>query len=77
VNIGRCVLKDSLERGLTAFQDYGWHVGKDRVERIFVLALCRQIALCAAWLVHQPARLSLAQALLLSMIHRHTPTLRA
>jgi hypothetical protein len=46
-------------------------------KRIFVLAQCRSIALRAAWLVHQPARPALAQALLLSMIHRCPPTLRA
>jgi hypothetical protein len=33
------------------------------------------IALRTAWLVHQPARPSLAQALFLNMMHRATPTL--
>ena len=46
-------------------------------EHIFVLTLGRLIALRAAWLVHQPARPSLAQALLLSMIRRASASLRA
>jgi hypothetical protein len=46
-------------------------------EHIFILTLCRLIALRAAWLVHQPARPSLAQALLLSMIRRASASLRA
>jgi hypothetical protein len=35
------------------------------------------IALRAAWLVHQPARPPLTQALLLSMIHRTAPSFGA
>jgi len=46
-------------------------------ESSFVFSLCRLIALRAAWLVHQLARPSLTQALLLSRINRNTPTLRA
>jgi len=46
-------------------------------QRIFVLSLCRLVALRAAWLIHQPARTPLAQALFLSMVRRTAPTLRA
>ncbi len=46
-------------------------------ESIFVFALCQLIALRAAWLLHQPARSALTQALFLSMIHRTTPSFTA
>jgi hypothetical protein len=46
-------------------------------QRIFVLSLCRLVALRAAWLIHQLARPPLAQALFLSMVRRTSPTLRA
>src|SRR5271167_1219134 len=39
-------------------------------ECILVFALCQQIALRAAWLVHQPARPPLTQTMLLSMVRR-------
>src|SRR5664279_2107944 len=47
-------------------------------ERIFVVALCRPIALRAAWLFHHPARLPLAHPMRLPrMAHRTTPSFRA
>src|ERR1700686_5449183 len=47
-------------------------------ERIFVVALCRSIALRAAWLFHHPARLPLAHPMRLPrMAHRTTPSVRA
>ena len=46
-------------------------------ESILVFALCQLIALRTAWLLHQPARSALTQALFLSMIHRTTPSFRA
>jgi hypothetical protein len=50
----------------------------DRLSKsIFVFALCRLVALCAAWLVHQPARPPLTHALVLSMIRRNAPSFRA
>ena len=45
---------------------------------IFVVALCRSIALRAAWLFHHPARLPLAHPMRLPrMAHRTTPSFRA
>lgn len=47
-------------------------------ERIFVVALCRPIALRAAWLFHHPARLPLAHPMRLPrMAHRTPPSFRA
>jgi hypothetical protein len=46
-------------------------------EYILVFALCQQIALRAAWLVHQPARSPLTHTLSLSMIQRTAPSPRA
>jgi hypothetical protein len=47
-------------------------------ERIFVVALCRSIALCAAWLFHHTARTPLAHAVRLPrMVHRTVPSFRA
>src|SRR5277367_4024001 len=41
---------------------------------IFVLTLCRLVALCAAWLIHQLARTPLTHAMLSTrMAHRTTP----
>jgi hypothetical protein len=44
---------------------------------IFILTLCRLIALRAAWMIHQLARQPLAHALLLCMSCRTTPSLWA
>src|SRR5271169_6038951 len=44
---------------------------------IFVVTLCRLVALRAAWLLHQLARMSLAHSTLTGMAHRTTPSLRA
>ena len=47
-------------------------------KRIFVVALCRPIALRAAWLFHHPARLPLAHPMRLPrMAHRTTPSFGA
>jgi hypothetical protein len=46
-------------------------------ESIFVFVLCRPIPLGAAWLLHHTARPALAHALLLCMIYRTAPSLRA
>jgi len=47
-------------------------------KRIFVVSLCRPIALCAAWLFHYTARTPLAQAMRLPhMVHRTTPSFKA
>jgi hypothetical protein len=47
-------------------------------ELIFVFALCRLIALGAAWLLGQAARFALTRSILmLSMIDRTAPSLRA
>jgi hypothetical protein len=46
-------------------------------ESIFVFALCRLVALRAAWLVHQLARSPLTHALLTGMIYRTAPSFRA
>jgi hypothetical protein len=46
-------------------------------ERIFVFAQRQLIALCAAWLVHQPARPPLTHALFLSMIYSTASSFRA
>jgi len=44
---------------------------------IFVFALCQQVTLRAAWLVHQPARPALTHAMSLRMARRTAPSLRA
>jgi hypothetical protein len=45
---------------------------------IFVLTLCRLVALRAAWLIHQLARSPLTHAMLSTrMAHRTTPPFRA
>jgi hypothetical protein len=45
---------------------------------IFIVTLCRLVALCAAWLIHQLARSPLTDAMLLPrMAHRATPPFRA
>jgi len=44
---------------------------------IFVFALCRLIALRAAWLLHQLARSPLTDALFTGIVDRTTPPLRA
>jgi hypothetical protein len=46
-------------------------------ESIFVFALCRLVALRAAWLVHQLARSPLTHTLLTGMIYRTAPSFRA
>jgi hypothetical protein len=46
-------------------------------ECILIFTLCQLVALRAAWLVDQPARPSLAHALLLSMIYCTAPSFRA
>ena len=47
-------------------------------ERIFVVALCRPIALCAAWLFHHTARTPLAHAMRITrMDHRTASSFRA
>ena len=46
-------------------------------ECILVFALCRLVALRAAWLIHQPARMSLTHPMLTRMAHRTTPSFRA
>jgi hypothetical protein len=46
-------------------------------ESTFVFALCRLVALCAAWLVHQLARSPLTHALFAGMLYRTAPSFRA
>ena len=47
-------------------------------QRIFVVSLCRPVALRATWLVHQVARSSLADSMhAAGMADRTTPSLRA
>src|SRR5277367_5285702 len=46
-------------------------------QRVFVVPLCRLIALRAAWLMNQLARMSLTRSALLCMFHSGTPPLRA
>ena len=46
-------------------------------ESIFVFALCRLIALRAAWLVHQLARTPFTHPMLARMGNRIAPSLRA
>ena len=44
---------------------------------IFVVTLCRLVALRATWLIDQLARMSLTHSMLTGMAHRTTPPLRA
>jgi hypothetical protein len=46
-------------------------------QRVFVVPLCGLIALRAAWLINQLARMALTRSALLCMLHSGTPTLRA
>ena len=46
-------------------------------QRVFVVPLCRLVALRAAWLVNQLARMTLARPLLPCMFHSDTAPIRA
>jgi hypothetical protein len=46
-------------------------------QRIFVVPLCRLVALRAAWLMNQLARMSLTRSALLCTFYSGTPPLRA
>jgi len=46
-------------------------------QRVFIVPLCRLVALRAAWLMNQLARMALTYAALLRMLHSCTPPLRA
>jgi hypothetical protein len=46
-------------------------------QSIFIFALCRLIALRAAWLIRQLARPPFTHALFCGMINRTTPSFRA
>jgi hypothetical protein len=76
-NLPACSLQQSCDAPVAIAPILAGQQNNGLGESIFVFALCRLVALRAAWLVHQLARSPLTHAMLAGMVYRTAPSFRA